>query len=112
MPGPAAPAAFVAHRDGLLVSVRLTPKSAKDGLEGIERLADGRFVVKARVRAVPEDGAANRALIRLFAKALRLPARAVSLESGPTSRLKTLLLKGDPIALADALTALFPPPEG
>ncbi len=64
-------------------------------MEGIERLADGRSVLKARVRALPEAGAANAALIRLIAKALGLPASAVSLELGATSRVKTLFLKGD-----------------
>ncbi|MGO9135436.1 MAG: DUF167 family protein [Methylovirgula sp.] len=95
-----AEAAWTAHRDGLLVTVRLTPKSARDALESVEALSDGRLVLKARVRAVPEDGAANAALLRLFAKALDVPARDVSLASGATARLKTVLIKGDAAVLA------------
>ncbi|MGB8276857.1 MAG: DUF167 family protein [Methylovirgula sp.] len=95
------------RRDGLALTVRLTPKSARDALEGIEQLADGRAVLKARVRAVPEAGAANAALIRLLAKALGLPASAVSLESGATGRVKTLLLKGDAGALEMRLGAVL-----
>lgn len=87
--------------DSLLVDVRLTPKSSKDGIDGLEQLADGRCVLKARVRAVPEKGAANAALIKLIAKAVGLPKSAVDLESGSTSRIKTLRLIGD----ADQLSA-------
>lgn len=78
-------------------------------MEGIEQLADGRAVLKARVRAVPEAGAANAALMHLLAEALALPNRAVSLESGATSRVKTLFLKGDAGALETRLTALLEP---
>ena len=45
--------------DGLLLAVRLTPKGGRDEVNGIETLSDGRAVLKARVRALPEDGAAN-----------------------------------------------------
>lgn len=89
--------------DGLLVDVRLTPKSSKDGIDGIEQLADGRCVLKARVRAVPEKGAANTALIKLVAKSVGLPKSAVDLQSGSTSRIKTLRLTGDPDRIGAAL---------
>ena len=49
--------------DGLEITVRLTPKSSRDALEGAESGADGGAWLKARVRAVPEDGKANKALI-------------------------------------------------
>ncbi|MBD1546897.1 DUF167 family protein [Roseibium aggregatum] len=92
--------------DGLLVDVRLTPKSSKDGIDGIEQLADGRCVLKARVRAVPEKGAANTALIKLVAKAVGLPKSAVDLESGSTSRIKILRLSGDADQFAAALASI------
>lgn len=88
---------------GVRLAVRLTPKSSRDALEQPETLSDGRTVLKARVRAVPEDGKANEALLRLVAKSLGIPARAVSLESGATSRLKVLHLTGDEAALMQAL---------
>jgi len=95
-----------ASGDGLLVDVRLTPKSSRDGIDGIEHLADGRCVLKARVRAVPEKGAANTALIRLVAKAVGLPKSAVDLESGSTSRIKTLRLNGDAERLGATLASI------
>ena len=68
--------------------------------------ADGRSHVKARVRAVPENGAANQALQRLVAKALGVPTSAVSVVAGATARLKTLRVLDDPAVLAQRIEAL------
>ncbi|TIV00536.1 MAG: DUF167 domain-containing protein, partial [Mesorhizobium sp.] len=64
---------FRPRDDGIDLFVRLTPKAAVDRIEGIETAADGRSHLKARVRAVPENGAANTALERMVAKALGVP---------------------------------------
>ena len=95
--------------EGLLLAVRLIPKSSRNEICGIEKLADGRTVLKVRVRAVPQDGEANAALLRLLAKALHISASAVRIEAGPSSRLKTLHLEGDAETLAAALTRLSSP---
>lgn len=97
---------FRLRDDGIDLFVRLTPKAAVDRLEGVETAADGRCHLKARVRAVPENGAANQALQRLVAKALGVPASAVSVVAGATARLKTLRVLGDPAALVTSLKAL------
>jgi uncharacterized protein YggU (UPF0235/DUF167 family) len=100
----------------LLLSVRLTPKSARDAIDGIIRLSDGKPVLQVRVRAVPEAGAANEALIRLLAKSLRVPARSIHLDSGATSRTKILSLTGDLAAIQAGLSRLTQsaasPPDG
>jgi uncharacterized protein YggU (UPF0235/DUF167 family) len=93
--------------DGIDIHVRLTPKSSRDALEGVETRADGARALKARVRAVPEDGKANEALIALVAKSLKIPASRIRLTTGATSRQKTLFLEGDPDALAERLLALL-----
>jgi uncharacterized protein (TIGR00251 family) len=95
-----------ARDGGLALIVRLTPKSARDEILGIACLSDGRRVIKARVRATPQDGEANAALIRLIAKSLRIPAASIRIESGATARLKTLILSGDAKAHGEALAAL------
>ncbi len=92
--------------DGLNLHVRLTPKSSRDALEGVEILADGNCVLKARVRAVPEDGKANDALIALAAKTLKIPASTIRLASGATSRHKVLALDGDAAELTAKLEAI------
>ena len=99
-------APFRLRDNGIDLFVRLTPKAALDRIEGIETSADGRSHLKARVRAVPENGAANAALERLMAKALGVPASAVSVVAGGTSRLKTVRVVGEPVALTKKVEAL------
>jgi uncharacterized protein (TIGR00251 family) len=80
--------------DGILARIRLTPKSAKDQIVGIENDANGNPYLKVKVRAVPEKGKANIALINLLAKSLGLPKSSIEVISGHTSRAKTVLLTG------------------
>ena len=89
-----------------MVMVRLTPKGGRDAIDGLERLADGRAVLKVRVRAAPSDGAANAALIRLMAQALEVAPRQVSLEAGATARVKRIKIAGDAARLAATLGKL------
>jgi uncharacterized protein len=88
-----------ASAGGIELFVRLTPKGGADRIEGVEQAADGRSHLKARVRAVPEKGAANKALERLVAGWLGVPAGTVSVIAGATSRLKTVRVEGDAAAL-------------
>ena len=92
--------------DAVLLTLRLTPKSSRDALEGVERLSDGRSVLKARVRAVPEDGEANAALLKLVAKALGLPVRSLSLASGASGRTKVIRIEGSVEAALASLKSL------
>ncbi|MEO3387260.1 DUF167 family protein [Mesorhizobium sp. CAU 1741] len=94
------------HAGGVEIVVRLTPNSARDLIEGTGSSADGRAHVKARVRAVPEKGKANQALVRLVARALDVPASNVRIVSGDTARLKTLRVSGDADAIEQRLAGL------
>jgi uncharacterized protein len=91
---------------GISVALRVTPRGGRDDIDGIETLADGRCVLKVRVRAVADGGEANRAVTELLAKALRVPKARVRLLSGATSRLKQVAVDGDAKELGDALRAL------
>ena len=91
---------------GIEVRVRVTPRGGRDTLDGVETLADGRQVLKIRVRAVPAEGAANEAARRILAKALERPASAVDLQAGAAARVKTFSIAGDPAALCDKLAQL------
>jgi uncharacterized protein YggU (UPF0235/DUF167 family) len=91
---------------GISVALRVTPRGGRDDIDGIETLADGRSVVKLRVRAVADGGEANRAVTELLARALGVPKANVRLLSGAASRLKQVAIDGDPAKLADALRAL------
>jgi Uncharacterized conserved protein len=74
--------------------VRLQPGAAREGIDGWDLDADGRPVLKVRVRARPVEGEANAALIALIAQALGVPRRAVDLARGGQSRLKRLEIDG------------------
>lgn len=91
---------------GVSIALRVTPRGGQDAIDGIETLADGRSVVKVRVRAIAEGGEANRAVTELLAKALRVPKSRVRVLSGATSRLKQIAVDGDPAQLGAALEAL------
>ena len=86
---------------GVILTVRLTPKTAKDEVKGVESF-DGAAVLVARVRALPEAGRANQALEKLIAKWLGVPRSTVSVTHGGKSRLKQVKVEGD----ADELVRL------
>ena len=92
---------------GVSVALRVTPRGGRDDIDGVETLANGRSVVKVRVRAVAEGGEANRAMTELLAKALRVPKAKVRLLSGATSRMKQIAIDGDPAKLGEALRVLI-----
>ena len=84
---------------GLKVAVRLTPKASRDRIDGLAPEADGGRVLKVAVTAVPEDGKANAALVKLLAKQWKLPKTSIAVIAGATDRRKTLLISGDAAAL-------------
>jgi len=95
---------------GISVALRVTPRGGRDDIDGLETLANGRTVVKVRVRAIAEGGEANRAVTELLAKALGVPKRAVRVLSGTTSRLKQVAVDGNPEQLGAALRKLTAAP--
>jgi uncharacterized protein YggU (UPF0235/DUF167 family) len=91
---------------GINISLRVTPRGGRDDIDGIETLADGRSVVKMRVRAVAEGGEANRAVTEFLARALGVPKSSVRLLAGAASRLKQVAVDGDAQKLEKALRVL------
>lgn len=101
-------AAWAVVPGGLSLTVRLTPKGGRDAIDGVERLADGRAVLKVRVRAAPSEGEANAALVRLIAKSLDVPPRDVAVVAGATARIKRLSIAGNSAMLSVALERIVP----
>src|ERR1700753_1495826 len=97
---------------GVSIALRVTPRGGRDDIDGIETLANGRMVLKVRVRAIAEGGEANRAVIALLAKALGVPKGHVKLLAGATSRLKQVAVNGDPAGLGETLRRLTRPVAG
>jgi hypothetical protein len=89
--------------EGISIALRVTPRGGRDDIDGIETLANGRSVVKIRVRAIADGGEANRAVMELLAKTLGVPKARVRILSGATSRMKQVAVDGDPKMLGDTL---------
>ena len=95
---------------GVVVSCRVTPRGGRDAIDGVAHLADGSSVLVARVRPAPQGGEANRALCALLADRLGAPASGVRIVAGAKSRLKQVVVSGDPEALVMRLEALIVSP--
>jgi uncharacterized protein len=91
---------------GISVALRVTPRGGRDDIDGVETPANGRTVMKVRVRAVADGGEANRAVTELLARALGVPKAKVRILSGTTSRFKQIAVDDDPAKLGEALRAL------
>ena len=74
---------------GVRLKVRLIPGAGADHIDGV---VDG--VLRVRVAALPVDGAANEALVRLLAATLRVAARRVVIVRGALSRAKVVEVEG------------------
>jgi uncharacterized protein YggU (UPF0235/DUF167 family) len=94
---------------GVALTIRLTPKSACDAIDGVGGLSGWANLLLARVRAAPSKGEANTALIQLFAKALGIPSRDIVLAVGATGRIKRLLISGEGPRLIAALEKITTP---
>ncbi len=90
--------------DGLVLRFRLTPRSSENTIDGVERF-DVESVIKARVRAAPEKGKANKALLKLDGDWLGVPVSSLSLASGSKSRLKSVAVEGVPADLISIVSA-------
>ncbi len=87
--------------------MRLTPAGGADRIDGVGRDEKGQLYLKARVRAAPEHGEANKALEALLAKALGVAKGKVSVTRGTTARLKTIEIDGASDAEIAAFVARF-----
>lgn len=80
----------------LRLSVRLQPGAGRNEAGGVELDAAGKAFLRVRVTEPPEGGKANRALIRLLAKAWRIPATSIAVVAGARDRRKILEIDGGP----------------
>jgi len=94
-----APSLAIDEREGrAYFAVRLIPRAPRNAVSGVR---DG--VLRVRVTAAPVNGAANRALVDLLAKTLRIGPTAIRIEAGATSARKRLSVPDDAITRLQAL---------
>jgi hypothetical protein len=84
---------------GVAVDILVQPRASRSRIGPLhgDRL-------KVAVTAPPVEGAANQAVIALFARRLRLPRRAIEVIAGAGSRRKTIAIAG---ASAEAIERLI-----
>jgi uncharacterized protein len=70
------------------IAIKLTPKASSDRIGDTRQMPDGTDQLAIYVTAVPENGKANAAMLRLLAKHLNLPPSRLSVIRGATSRNK------------------------
>lgn len=79
--------------------VRASPKSSREGVDGLAETPNGP-ALSVRVRAVAEKGEANRAVEKALAAWLGVAKGSVTVTAGGKSRIKTVEIAGEPDELA------------
>jgi len=82
--------------------VRASPKSSREGIAGVVATPQGPALA-VRVHAPAQKGEANHAIALAVAAWLGLPRSSVWVKAGGKSRLKTVLVAGEPAKLAALL---------
>lgn len=76
-------------RTGIVLRVRVKPRASRDEITGT-----GPRGVLISVRAAPEKGKANAAVLKVLARRLSVPQRALTIASGEGARDKRILVEG------------------
>jgi uncharacterized protein (TIGR00251 family) len=79
-----------AAADAALVRLRVTPRAAHDEVTGWREPG----VLAVRVTAPPVEGEANRAVVAVLARALRVPPSAIEVVRGDRGRDKVVRITG------------------
>ena len=87
-----------------MLSIRVTPRSARPGIGEWRTDPAGRRFLEVRVAAAPTDGAANDEVIRLLARALGLAKSGLTIVSGHTARLKRIEVPLDELEIRARLS--------
>lgn len=82
-------------KNGLVIEVRVQPSAGRSGTAGEQAGA-----LKIKLLSPPEDGKANKELIKMLSKSLKIPAANIEIVSGEKSRQKRVRFSGiDRLAL-------------
>jgi uncharacterized protein (TIGR00251 family) len=79
------------------IKVKLLPRSSRNQITRSSRnqiMGRDNDVFKVKVTSPPVDGLANKALIELLARSLRIPKGSIEIISGKSSRLKSVRIHG------------------
>lgn len=72
---------------GVIIPVKAKPAARKNGITGFFN-----GLLKVSVTTAPENGKANKSILKVLAKELKIPPKLLSLYSGSTSSEKKILV--------------------
>ncbi len=81
---------YTVRNDGIVLNVKVQPRAGVNRIVGVR---GGELLIK--VKGPPEHGKANKDLVNLLARALRLPKASLELAAGAASRRKRILLPAE-----------------
>ena len=81
----------------LILYIRLTPAASKNEIKGVEIDLLGDTYIKATVTAIPENGKANAALIKLLSKTYKIPKSAMIVDKGAKGRMKMIKIRSSEV---------------
>src|SRR6185295_1085923 len=80
---------YLEKAGALTFKVQVVPRASRSEIVGEHNGA-----LRVRITAPPVDGAANEELLRLLARALRVPRSAIEITAGHSAKLKTVCVAG------------------
>lgn len=75
--------------EGILITLKVVPGSSRTELAGLHG-----DMLKMKVAAPPEKGKANRSIVNFLCDKLQLKKNAVYIQTGQTSCIKKIMLRG------------------
>jgi len=89
------PICFQPAMDGVELYVYCAPGAAKEKIGDVVDDGQGQMELKIYVTAPPEDGKANKAIVKLLSKQWDIAKSKIQILRGESSRHKKILLIGD-----------------
>lgn len=97
---------FLLKENCILLNIRLTPNATQEAFGDVVLDEKSIAWLKVSVRAVPENGKANKALIAFIAKRLKLPKSSIEIVSGQHARTKKLSIENSTDSLINSIKEL------
>ncbi len=84
---------FEPYKEGYLLRIKLAPNASKNAFGADVFVdADGKEYLKAGVTAVPEKGKANKEIIKMLSKSMKIAVSHFEIISGQTEHLKKIFI--------------------
>lgn len=81
--------------NSIKVHLKIVPNSKKNEISGVILGDFGQEFLKVKIAAAPEDGKANKALIKFLARTWKISQSDIEIASGHAGRNKVVIVKGE-----------------